>query len=358
MPAFEREQILTSADLNWYLTVGGTLADQHEVGFQIWDIIDDPTGGTQVFPAVADTWEEVASTGKFSTGSYYTYDNAEARGWQVPADARIGSHRVKWRWKSTETSPYRYGQEDFSIVLDSGGVATYIEVSDVRAAGITNPPHSDEEVLAAIVLWQEFLDRACRQWFLPRQMTIEFDGDGSSTAHFGIPIISVESLYLNGSTTALDADLYEVYNERKNPKLALIHTAQITDIHVAPFSLGELRFYKGYKNQIITGTFGCVDANGQPPKLIQRALLLLVLEKLTHPPLDPDGEITEPSGQTFAGVVIEEKTDGHSIKYGTGKYAERRIGLSGITQNPEVLDIIRLYKAPIGIAMPSHWSYY
>lgn len=365
MPAFERTQILTSADLNWYIRVAGTLADQYEVSFQIWDIVDSPVTGTQIFPEVADEWEEVTTSGKFATGSYYPYDNAEARGYQIPADARIGSHRIKWRWKSAETSPYYYGQEDFSIVLSAGGVATYIEISDVRAAGITVDMASDDQVLASILLWQEFFDRACRQWFLPRELTIEFDGNNSDVIHFGVPICSIEYLRINGDSNDLDTDLYEVYGTnlqypqfRGNPRIKLVHSLQITDIHVAPFTHGELKFYKGYKNQLVRGIFGYCDANGSAPLMIQRGLLKLVCEKLTRP-IIPGDDPPEESSLTFAGVVIEERTDGHSLKYGnTTRYKERRVGLSGITSDPEILDIIKLHRAPLGIAQPAHWSYY
>lgn len=365
MPAFEREQILTQNDLNWYLEVAGTLTDPYEISYQIWDIVDDPTGGTQIFPATPDEWEDVTAGGRFGTGKFYTYDNAEARGYQIPADARIGSYRVKWRWKAAETSPYRYGQEDFNVVLEAGGVDTYIDISDVRAAGVAVDVASDSEVLASILLWQEFFDRACRQWFLPRELTIQFDGNNSDVVHLGVPVVSVEYLRINGSSNDLDASLYEVYGNaasypmhRRNPRIKLKHSTQVTDIHVAPYSYGELKFWKGYKNQVVKGIFGYVEPDLSAPLLIQRGLLKLVCEKLTRP-IVPGDDAPEPSSTTFAGVVVEEKTDGHSIKYGGGvTYNARRPGLSGITSDPEILDIIKLHRAPLGIAMPSHWSYY
>lgn len=363
--AFERGQVLTSADLNWYLTVGDTLTDAYEIGYQIWNIIGDPTGGTQIFPETADTWEEVTTTGKFATGCYYTYDSNTSTGWQVPADAAVGAYRVKWRWKAAENSSYLYGQEDFSVVLESGGTSPYIDVQDVRDAGLESSVASDSEVLAAILLWQEVLNRACRQWFLPKQLTFNFDGNDRDTIFLGVPAITVDYLKINSQTDELDTDLYRVYNsreypdDRRNPRIKLLHSAQLTDIYVAPSVSGERRFLRGHNNQEISGTFGFTEPDDTTPLAIKRALLKLVIEKLSRPLYTPAGSVAPAPSTTVAGVILSEKTDGHSISYGTAEYTNRRTGgISGITQDSEILDIIKLYRAPIGIANTSAWSHY
>jgi len=365
MSAFEREQITTESDLNWYVTLEGTgaLVDQYEVGFQIWDI-SSGSPGVQIFPAIDDDWEEVTSSGKFDTGSYYTYDNGEAQGWQIPADANLGEHRVKWRWKLSVSSSYQYGQEDFSVVSSvSGTIQTYISISDVRSEGITAAIATDYQIYSAILLWQEILDRCCRQWFLPKLLTIDFDGDNSMTMNLGVPCIEVEYLRINGSTTDLDTDYYKVYgnqtdglqSRRRNPKIALVQNIP-RDIHIAPFYEGQLRFLKGYKNQTLRGTFGFVNDDLSPPRAIQRALTKLVIEKLTNP-IYPGADAPVPAIPSFAGIVVEEKTDDHMLKYAAPTLGKRKSGLLGITNDPEVQDIIKLYRGPIGIATPSHWMY-
>jgi len=358
MPRIAREEENTVTKINWFTRVLGVLTDMYSMEFQIFRI-EDGLPGTQVFPA-AD-WEDVsAAPGKFGTGSYYAYDNANACGWTPDAGAALGTHRIYWRWKQFETSGYQEDGEDFELVgqVSAGPGETYIDVDDVRAEGLADPPFTDTMIVQAISVWQEFLDRACRQWFLPRELTLEFDGDGTHTAHFGVPIISVEYLRINLSANDLSTDLYKIYNDKKNPHIALVHTSQLSDIHIAPFARGELKFYKGYKNQIVKGIFGCVTESGGPPELIKRALLKLVVEKLNHPMYGDPPSGSEGTSMTYAGVVIEEKTDGHSVKYATSKFKNRRLGLSGITQDSEVLDIIRLYRAPVGIALPSYWTYY
>lgn len=368
MAAFVPEQILGENDLNWYITVAGTLTDQYEVSYQIWDIVNDPTLGTQLFPEVSGDWEEVTTSGRFAEGCYYTYDNAEARGYQIPNDARIGNHRVKWRWRISATSPYRYGQEDFSVVPSTtGSIQTYASISDIRNEGITVDIATDNQIYSALLLWQEILDRCCRQWFLPRLLTVEFDGDNSTTMNLGVPCIEVEYLRINNSDIDLDESLYKVYGNqtdglqgrRRNPKIALVQNItqdMNRDIHLGPFYQSRLVFLKGYKNQILRGTFGFVNDDLSPPRAIQRALTKLVVEKLTNP-IYPGEDAPTPATPSYAGIVVEEKTDGHSLKYGAPDYGKRKSGLIGITSDPEVQDIIKLYRGPIGIATPSHWMY-
>ena len=40
-----------------------------------------------------------------------------------------------------------------------------------------------------------------------------------------------------------------------------------------------------------------------------------------------------------------------------GELSKRRPGLSGITNDQEIHDIIKLYKNPLGIATPVDWKY-
>jgi hypothetical protein len=115
-------------------------------------------------------------------------------------------------------------------------------------------------------------------------------------------------------------------------------------------------------NQVIAETVADPDftvygmAGGGVPRAITRALIKLVVEKLTNP-IYGDGTVTP--APSALGAILQEKTDGHSIKYSPagGGFSERRPGLSGITSDPEILDIITLYRAPLGVASPAAWSH-
>lgn len=366
MPALARGQENTPSILNWFITVNGVLTDAHDVGFRIFDITAG-LPGTQIFPVTPGTYEPVASgAGHFSVGSYYAYDNAAIKGWTPSLTEPVGTHRVEWRWKISAGAPYQASPEDFEVLVQSGGssVDTYISIADVRAEGITVAMASDAKVLSYIETWQAFIDRACRQWFIPKTMILSVDGTDSDALHFGVPIISIDYLKLNSSPTALETWLYKVYSacrypdDRSNPRIKLVGDDEL-DIYTAPLNFSRLKFRKGRKNQEIKGTFGYVEENGSVPKLIQRALLKLVIEKLTKPIYVADPSTTPTPPPMISGIVTQETTDGHSLSYepAGGSTAERRTGLSGITSDPEILDIIKLYRAPIGIATPANPSY-
>jgi hypothetical protein len=365
MPRIARGQENTPINVNWFTRVLGEFTDMYSVDFRVFRI-EEGLPGDQVFPSA--NWESVtAGGGHYDTGHYFAYDNAHACGWTPAAGSLLGTHRIQWRWKQYVSSDYETGAEDFEVVpqVTAGPTETYVyvEVADVRAMGIEDPPYTDEQVLDSILTWQSALERACRQWFHPRAMTMQFDGDDSDMAHFGVPIISVEHLKVNESSVALSPDLYRVYNrqfsgDRRNPKIALKRASFLSDSIATNWYRGTLKFLKGRQNQEVKGAFGFVEADGSPPRLIKRALLKLVVEKLTNPIYVPSGVTPPDPAQTiYAGVVISETTDGHQIQYGTSKFKDRLVGLSGLTQDAEILDIIKLYQAPLGIANTSQWSY-
>jgi len=366
MPALARGQENTPSILNWFTTVNGVLTDMYEVGFQIWDITGGLPGDV-VFPTPGDAndWEDVTiAPGKYSVGHYYAYDNTNAQGYTPDIGQPIGTHRIKWRWKSSAAAPYQSDAEDFEVLVQSAGGSAdwYISVDDVRDEGLLEADYPDAKVIAYIEMWQQILERICRQWFNARTLILQIDGNDSDTIHFGVPIISIDYLKLNERTDELDTSFYKVYSgnqwpdDRGNPRVKLIGPEYDRDIFLSPVTWGRLRFRKGRQNQEFKGTFGYVESDGSTPKAISRALLKLVVEKLTTPIYSTTGG----SSPSLLGMVLEEKTDGHSIKYGYpgGEPTSRRPGLTGITQDPEILDIFKLYRAPLGVATPAHWSYY
>jgi hypothetical protein len=240
----------------------------------------------------------------------------------------------------------------------------------ITAAFLRDPPYNlsvtdypDPVVEAAILVWQQALERVCRQWFEPRAAVVRLDGTNSDTLHFAVPIITCNSLNINDELTELDTDFYEVYNnrtgwpdDRRNPRIKL-RRGRDGDI----FTRGSQpcqKFLKGRRNQTIDGVWGFTEDDDSTPLLIQRALALLVIEKLTQPAMPP---ATPPSVPPLVptGLIIEEETDDHRIRYQPpgGTSRARNAGLLGLTNNPEVLRIITLYKAPIGMATPADWTF-
>lgn len=239
----------------------------------------------------------------------------------------------------------------------------YISVAQVRAVGVPTPP-DDGAVTAAIGLAQALVERATRLWFYSRAIIFSWDGTDSDSLHFPVPIISIDELRINGSDVALDPSFYRVYNgidSRENPRIALSDARSgDLDIFTAPMNNGQMLFRKGKQNQYIAGNFGYVEADGSVPLPIQRAVLLLTVEKLTKPVyIDASSTLSPPS--SIVGTIIEEGTDGHYVKYaqaGGGTTKARRVSaFAGLTDNPEVLTILKMYRAPIFIAAPASRSY-
>jgi len=368
MPTLARGQENTPSILNWFISINGVLTDAYEVGYQIYDI----TGGlpgTQIFPVTPGNWETVSSgDGHFSVGSYYAYNNSDGNGYTPTITASLGTHRIQWRWKINLGSSYQSDAEDFEVIVESSGssVDTYISIQDVRDAGVTDETtFPDAMVLSNIELWQAVLERACRQWFIPKTIILNVDGTDSDTLHFGVPIIEIDYIKINNSDDELDTDLYKVYNattypdDRRNPRIKLVNSRYCVDIFTAPMGYGSLLFRKGRQNQEIKGTFGFVEDDMSVPKPIQRALLKLVVEKMTKPVYIGDPATTPTPPPPIIGTLLEEWTDGHRLKYGIAgaKITKRSPYLTGITDDQEIIEIIKMYRAPIGCTTPANPTY-
>jgi hypothetical protein len=246
-------------------------------------------------------------------------------------------------------------------------MAPYITVADVRAAGLPDTVVGDDAVTAAILLWQDVIERYCRQWFEPRDLDLRIDGTDSDTLHLGIPIIEVEELYMNDGTTPIDSTLYKVYNnrsgypdDRKNPRIKLRSMYDYADIFTAPIMAGQLKFRKGRQNQRIVGTFGYTEADDTAPLAIKRALTKLVIRKATQPMYIAPGVVPPaPPPLLSSSIVTEEWTDGHRIVYANNVASSprRADNMSEVIDDPEVRGILKLYRAPIAMAAPANPSY-
>ena len=332
-----------------------------ELSFQIFDKVTTPGTPIQVFPLAGKEVVDLSSCptgGKISTGRYHaTYT--------VPLNEPIGTHEIRWFVRLTPAAVEQLFAEEFEVLSEAviSPKDTYISVADVRAAGLNMDPPSDGQIQTEICIWQQAIERFTRQWFRPIPTEFFLDGSDSDALHLPVPIISLDELRINNEEDPLDVRLYKVYSgnllpdDRKNPRIKLTDTfANRRNIFTHPHRQQRI-FRKGRQNQFLKGTFGYVEPDGTPPALIQRALLKLVIEKLGTPLVeDTSNPVTPPPLVT--GMVKEEWTDGHKLKYETpgGALKPRPPGLAGITNDPEILRIITLYKAPIGMETPANTS--
>lgn len=349
--------------LDIFTTVNGVPADVSKLQFQIFEKVSNPTVPQQVYPAGGRqnvNLQDCPTGGRLGQGHYVA-------DWTVPQDSIIGTHEIRWFLKLFPNSEEQTFQEEFEV-LAIPAPETYISVQDVRDAGLTDETaFPDAKVHSEIVIWQTFIERATRQWFRPRTLEFNFDGTDSDTIHFGIPIISIEALRINDDPNDLESDKYQVYSEivypddRHNPRIKLVNGRDTTDIFTQPFQERRRIFRKGRQNQYVKGVFGYVEEGDQPPEMIKRAMTKLVIEKCANP-LYVDPSATAPAPPPLlTGLVSEEWTDGHKIKYGAqrggARNPRRPSPWSGITEDPEIQDIILMFRAPIGIATPANVSF-
>jgi hypothetical protein len=368
-----REEENTPAKLHLSILVEDAPFDAFEVGYRILNVNAGPPGA-QVFPVASGTFEAVTSgAGHVGVGEYFAYDVGGLEGWTPAPTQELGSYRIEWRWKNISSSAYQTYLEDFQIVAESVGSPGFqiISVADVRAAGVPDPPDgpSDTQIQMSILVWQSFIERACRQWFYPKDLELFVDGSDSDALHFGVPIISVSELEVNldqnNRGNLLPAASYRVYTDNQYPDNRANPRIKLSDFYSSQRDIFTMdcdstrKFRKGRQNQRVKGVFGCVQSDGSAPPLIKYALTKLVIEKLRRPivpgPSSGSSGIVPP---LVAGIVLEEWTDDHRLKYAQsgGVIRERAPGLTGITDDQEILTILRLYKAPIGLATPDNAS--
>jgi len=230
------------------------------------------------------------------------------------------------------------------------GYATYITVQSLRDEGITTTELSNDRALSLILGWQQWIDKATGQFFTPKELTLDFDGDGSRLLQLPVPIITCNALYINDDfTNALATSQYAVYNrrgpvqdDRKNPCIKLKSAASGSySIFTSNASNGGI-FAIGDMNIRVQGIWGYTESDDSTPIPIKRALRILVL---TSKELLSDDDLD----QLKVGRVIEEVTDRHRITYSDLYDRLHAWNPTGIT---EVDLALRMYRAPMHIDAP------
>jgi hypothetical protein len=220
------------------------------------------------------------------------------------------------------------------------GAGLYVTIQDLRDEGIPETELGDDRALILLEGWQQWIERKTEQWFIPKDLEMYLDGNGSRVLWLPVPIISVTSLYANDDfDTAVDSDSYVVYNryfpdDRRNPRIKLKRSTG--NIYT---SITTGKFVAGDQNQMIDGRFGFIEEDGTVPYAIRRAIMLLV--NMTKEEMG-DEEISA----LDRGRVIEEVTDRHRIKYADIWNSIRSWNSIGIT---EVDQAIKLYRRVINV---------
>jgi hypothetical protein len=239
----------------------------------------------------------------------------------------------------------------------------YMPVAEIKTSiGLTTEELAalggDTELEKLVRACQRIIELVCRQWFFSKEMEMWVDGSGGDYLFFGVPIIRIDEVRLNGSATALETSRYKWYTEVNNPRISLVSPAQYQpNIFNQPFDYVPNVFQSGSQNTYVKGAFGFLEGEGveaAAPLLIQRALCLLVAEKVRGVPLNPAVSAVAAPPPMAPGILRDEWVDGHRRRFdpAAGKVSDRKPWISGLTNNPEVMQILRAYRAPIGLATP------
>jgi len=187
----------------------------------------------------------------------------------------------------------------------------YITVSDLRAEGVSADVYINDMCQAAIDLTSEYVERLTLKYFEPRTETRTFDGNGSETLPLDMPIISLTKVEWQqfGNSALVEQPLteFKAYNriptDQYYPKIAIFRSNS-WDIESRYFGV----FPKGTLNIAVTGSWGWVNAAGETPEMIKKAVKILSVAWL-----DQVGGGGLLSVLRSYGIT-EEKTDRHSYK--------------------------------------------
>lgn len=227
-----------------------------------------------------------------------------------------------------------------------------VSLDDLRAEGVTIETADEERYLERIETWQAWIEQVTGLYFVPRQLTIDYDGTGTNLLQLPMPLVSLTYLYVNGDfDNAVDVDDFVAYtgrggddgrDDRRNPRVKLVTTESSIFTGVGPLCRTNAVFEVGEKNQRIEGTFGFVEPDGCAPRPIVYALKKLVVR--TGKPLALSGGTAGP-----AGPVVEEETDRHRRKWGDPYSGAKAWPVSG---DLEIDSILARYRRPMIVKGP------
>ncbi len=256
------------------------------------------------------------------------------------------SYWYKRQYHNSETDTDDTASAEFKGSLE----LLYVSIQDVRDAGVLVGDASDAAVLSLIRTMQDFVDRATKNFFVPRNLTLDLDGRGSALLQVPVAIVALNELFLNDEfSAAADLTSFEVYDgrggsdrdDRSNPriKVKLDETSIFTG--TGPVRRSTTVFEVGEKNQRLVGTFGYLEPDGSTPDPIHHATLKLVLQNVES--------VKYGGSAPAAGPIVEEETDRHRRKY-----ADLFVGSKGFskTGDPFLDQILAAYRGPWAMGSP------
>lgn len=284
----------------------GFLTDLNSLEFEIWDLSPSVNSPTKTQSRVTVDVSNDCPTGeKLSKGRY-------AANWSVPADANLGTHEIRWFYKTSSGDDEVEVREPFEVLHDDlfaptwHGLTTTKRMIDDNVARMPDSPTASEMRTAQRRIHnvtRKVVERTGRH-FNPRYATHYLSvGDRPSTSvRVEPPIIGIETVHLlqRGDDVAdkvqVENEDLLVYNrhldglespdDRRDSRIeAMILLPGRPQLWVER-ERRAAEFPKGSQNVQVVGVFGYRDYDenspfGRMPDGIEAAVLIAVANGLT-----------------------------------------------------------------------------
>lgn len=331
----------------FHVTAAGLLTDAFAVEFRA----TEPDG-------TEDTgWTDVTTgDANFDEGAYYAHDGTSP--WAPAADAEVGTWTCHWRWKATSSDSWSTWDQPFEVVSSTFGTRfgyrTLISPAQVRAEGVSAATLSDSRLAMLMELAQGIIEERTQQFFRPVHTELRMNAVFSEAMFFPVPVIGLEHVKANGSSTALNQRSYRVNHARidedhryrppndprRNPWVRFAGDVSIYSAQGSAGSSNDPRFMPGGNLQVAKGVFGFLETDGSCPALITYAMLRLIYGNTTAMSVGAGGGV--------AGPVLSKAVDRHSVTYAQSAAAT---GLKhALLVSKQVEEILINYRRPIKVA--------
>ena len=339
-----------TADLLQLFHVGtdGFLVDAYSVEFRVMD-----DTGTQVYPTLPATYEDVTTTGYVSAGRYYAYDSVGAAGWSHDT---AGLYRIDWKWTAesggTEETWSQWFQIEEVSLRWQPQFEAYCSIQEFRDyTGVTIASLSNDNVARLIYQWQQYIDERCGQLFRPYYHALVLTGSGTRLLQLPAPVLGLESITMNGASSVSSSSAFDVFwddvlrsssfaqRQARNPRVKIKQYNDSINIWER-LDIGDSKFLIATQ-QTVVGMYGFREpGNVCPPAITEAVIELLRIHG------DKYGVAGLDEGAGQHGPITEEKTDIHTRKWANHPAFSVSALASG---SARVEQIIRMYRRPMPI---------
>lgn len=216
----------------------------------------------------------------------------------------------------------------------------YIDLADLSGEGVSVSSAADKSRAEKLIrVACAYFDKMTGQWFDDRQFKSDapllLDGTGKSSLNLRVPIISIESILIDGAE--IDKASICIYNrrfpdDRGNPRLVRLSRFGCHSDYGPVWP-------SGHQNIGLVGHFGyldwAADNSRVTPEPVKQAVLKLVMREM-------------PKLGTGEGVMKRKLADAKSETTDDHSYTLFDVALSGtVTGDPEIDNVIAAYRAPL-----------